>query len=84
VIIGSGITVFGNFDSIKWGNDNHFIKLETDLNGGTNYNIIGTSQLLSVPYALYAENSRNPGPKGEKGDTGKQGDKGDTGKQGEK
>ena len=81
-VIGSGTMVTGAFDSIKWGNDNHYIKLETDLMGGTNYNLIGTSQLLSVPYALYAENSRNSGPKGDKGeigDKGEKGDKGDTG-----
>ncbi len=35
----------------------YFIKTETDLNGGANYTIIGTSQLLSVPYALYAASS---------------------------
>ncbi len=81
LIIGSGTQVVGNFDSIKWGNTNHFVKLETDINGGSDYNIIGTSQLLSVPYALYAENSKNPGPKGDKGDKG---DTGDTGKLGEK
>jgi len=43
------------FDAIDWGSDVHFIKTETDPAGGTNYTISGTSQLLSVPYALYAE-----------------------------
>ncbi len=81
LIIGGGSPVIGFFDSIKWGSNNHYITLETDLNGGTNYDIVGTSQLLSVPYALYSENSKNPGPKGEKGDKG---EIGDTGKQGEK
>ncbi|RNC88053.1 MAG: hypothetical protein ED556_02370 [Winogradskyella sp.] len=51
--IGSGATT-DNFASIDWGNGTYFIKSETDPNGGTTYSIEGTSQLLSVPYALYA------------------------------
>jgi len=42
------------FSSIDWANDIFFIKTETDPTGGTNYTITGTSQLLSVPYALHA------------------------------
>jgi hypothetical protein len=52
--IGNGTLVTGNFDSIDWADGPFFIKTETDLSGGTNYTITGTSQLLSVPYALYA------------------------------
>jgi hypothetical protein len=55
--IGGGAVVTGNFSSINWSNGPYFCKTETDPNGGTNYTITGTSQLLSVPYALYAENS---------------------------
>jgi hypothetical protein len=54
--IGGGIVVCGSFDSINWTNGLYFIKTETDYNGGTNYTISGTSQLLSVPYTLYANN----------------------------
>ncbi|MCJ7449017.1 MAG: DUF1566 domain-containing protein [Bacteroidales bacterium] len=43
------------FDAINWANYTFFIKTETDPLGGTNYSITGTSQLLSVPYALYAK-----------------------------
>ena len=50
--IGDGTVVSGNFATIDWANGPYFIKTETDPNGGTNYTIIGTSQLLSVPYAL--------------------------------
>jgi len=53
--IGSGTVVSGNFSSIDWANGPYFIKTETDLKGGTNYTITGTSQLLSVPYALHAK-----------------------------
>jgi hypothetical protein len=57
VEIGTGTIVTGNFSTIDWSNGPYFIKTETDPNGGTAYTISGTSQLLSVPYALYAENS---------------------------
>jgi hypothetical protein len=43
------------FDAINWANYTFFIKTETDPLGGTTYTITGTSQLLSVPYALYAK-----------------------------
>lgn len=52
--IGNGIVLSGSFASINWGAGAHFIKTETDPSGGTNYSIFGTSELLSVPYALYA------------------------------
>lgn len=42
------------FESIDWANGPYFIQTETDPNGGTNYSITGTCQLLSVPYALYS------------------------------
>ncbi len=57
--IGSGIPVNGTFASINWENGPYFLKTETDLAGGTNYTITGTSQLLSVPYALYAKTAQS-------------------------
>ena len=53
--IGEGIVVSGTFASIDWANGPYFIKTETDPTGGTSYTISGTSQLLSVPYALHAK-----------------------------
>jgi hypothetical protein len=53
--IGSGTIVTGTFAAIDWSAGTYFIKTETDPTGGTSYNITGTSQLLSVPYALYAK-----------------------------
>ena len=52
--IGGGTVLSGNFATINWANGPFFVKTETDLNGGSNYTITNTSQLLSVPYALYA------------------------------
>ena len=54
--IGGGTVLSGNFANINWANGPYFIKTETDPTGGTSYTITGTSQLLSVPYALYAGN----------------------------
>ena len=52
--IGMGTLVSGVFSNINWGNLSHFIKLEADFNGGTTYELLGTQELMSVPYALYA------------------------------
>lgn len=49
------IVVKGDFSSIDWSSNLYFIKTETDLNGGANYTITTTSQLLSIPYALHAK-----------------------------
>jgi microcystin-dependent protein len=48
------------FNTIDWANGPFYIKTETDPTGGTNYTITGTSQLLSVPYALYAASGGIP------------------------
>jgi hypothetical protein len=53
--IGTGTVVSGDFTTIDWSNGTYFIKTETDPTGGTTYTITGTSQLLSVPYALHAK-----------------------------
>jgi hypothetical protein len=53
--IGTGTVVSGDFTTIDWGADTYFIKTETDPTGGASYTITGTSQLLSVPYALHAK-----------------------------
>jgi len=95
--IGTGIASFGDFTSIDWTDGPYFIKTGIDPLAGTNYTIEGISQLLSVPYALYAEKSGSslPGPTGpmgitgpygvtgEQGVTGPQGIQGETGPQGE-
>ncbi len=52
--IGTGMVNTGDFSAIDWGNGPYFLKTQYDLTGGSNYTITGTSQLLSVPYALYA------------------------------
>jgi uncharacterized protein (TIGR02145 family) len=46
-----------SFGDISWGTSTHFLKIEMDVNGGSNYSFMGTNQMMSVPYALYAENA---------------------------
>lgn len=59
--IGGGTPVQGTFDDITWSTANQYVKVEVDIAGGTNYVEIGNSELLSVPYALYAESAGNGG-----------------------
>jgi translation initiation factor 2 beta subunit (eIF-2beta)/eIF-5 len=55
--IGEGSVVSGSFSTINWANDKYFLQVELDPTGGTTYLSMGTSQLLSVPYALYAKSA---------------------------
>ena len=61
VVIGQGTNTSNgstsNFDNMDWGSGNHFLKIEMDATGGTNYAMIGTTQMMSVPYALYAKSA---------------------------
>lgn len=79
--IGRGTPVSGTFSSIAWGSSPYFLEIEMDITGGTNYAAAGTSELISVPYALYAENSGNSstGPTGPTGPAGATGATGPTG-----
>jgi hypothetical protein len=43
--------------SVDWGSGAKFLQVEMDIAGGTNYLDMGTQQMMSVPYALYAETS---------------------------
>ena len=55
VEIGGGTPSAGIFSGINWGAGTYYLKTETDPSGGTSYTITGTSQLLSVPYAMHAK-----------------------------
>ncbi|MBN1339246.1 MAG: hypothetical protein JXA03_07980, partial [Bacteroidales bacterium] len=57
--IGAGTPVSGVFSAIDWGSGSKFLEVELDPAGGSAYVAMGTSQLLSVPYALYSENTAN-------------------------
>ncbi|NOQ27139.1 MAG: hypothetical protein GQ564_17400 [Bacteroidales bacterium] len=55
--IGTGTNPSSDFSSIDWAVSDKFLKLEVDIDGGTSYIPIGTTQMLSVPYALFANNT---------------------------
>ena len=55
--IGTGTVLQGDFETIDWSAGARFLKVELDPEGGTNYFDMGSDQLLSVPYALYSQNS---------------------------
>ena len=58
--IGSGIAISGNFGALNWGSNAKFLKVELDTSAfGNNYSVIGTQQMMSVPYALYAKSAGN-------------------------
>jgi hypothetical protein len=68
--IGMGTVISGNFTTIPWENGPYFIEVQIDISGGTAYTISGTTQLLSVPYALYAKSAGTV--VGSSGNTGSQ------------
>lgn len=87
--IGRGTPLSGSFDNIPWESANQYVKVEVDVAGGSNYTTVGSNELLSVPYALYAQTAGNGGgggsvgPAGPQGEPGPQGPAGPQGIQGE-
>lgn len=73
-----------NLAAVNWGNGEKWLQVEIDPSGGNNYSDMGTSQLLSVPYALYSGNSvaGSTGPTGPQGLPGNNGATGPQGPQG--
>ncbi|MCP4437478.1 MAG: hypothetical protein GY810_00755 [Aureispira sp.] len=57
--VGAGTVVNGAFNTVAWGSNNYFLKVEMDESGGVAYQTMGTTQLLAVPYALHAETVTN-------------------------
>ncbi len=57
--IGKGTPVTGTFSSINWNTGIYYIKVEIDIDGGTDYIEMGIAQLISVPYAMYAKEASN-------------------------
>jgi len=77
--IGTGTTT-DDFTIIDWANGPFFIETAADITGGVTYVVMGTSQLMSVPYALYAKTSGNgAGPQGPAGIAGTNGTNGAVG-----
>ncbi len=65
VAVGNGTALTGTFSTISWGSGSKYLEVELDPTGGTSYTPVGTSQLLSVPYAVYANTAgSSAGPAG--------------------
>lgn len=77
IVIGGGSIIQGTMGGINWIGDK-YLQVEFDINNTTNYVNMGTTQLLSVPYAFYAETSGSalPGPTGATGAVGPTGPQG--------
>ena len=60
IVIGQGTATTGVFSELDWSLGSYYLGIELDT--GSGYVAMGTTQLLSVPYALYAENSGNAPP----------------------
>ena len=60
LVIGQGTANLGAFSELDWSLGSYYLGIELDTGNG--YLAMGTTQLLSVPYALYAENSGNSTP----------------------
>ena len=71
VSVGRGQIIKGNLAFIDWGLSGQFMEIAMDISGGTNYQFVGATQLLAVPYAFHATFSGNmrgaPGPVGAPG-----------------
>ena len=79
-MVGDGPASVGSFGNINWGGDQKYLQVEFDPQGGANYLLVASSQLISVPYALYAERAGNGGGgAGATGATGPNGLNGITG-----
>ena len=63
------IGTIGDLSNVNWGNGAKFLQVEVDISNSGTYTDMGTTQLMSVPYALYSANS-NIGPQGATGPTG--------------
>ncbi len=59
VNIGTGTVTLGTFTSIDWGAHSYYLQVDIDITGGTNYKFMGASQILAVPYAMYAIDVKN-------------------------
>ena len=53
--LGTGSTIQGSFSGIDWSQGPYLVQTQIDFNGGTNYQTVGNTELISVPYAKYAE-----------------------------
>jgi hypothetical protein len=79
LIIGKGTPLIGNFNTIQWSTGKKWVQIEYD-NPDAGFVNLGSSQLMSVPFALYAfNNSSSTNSNGVSGVTGVSGSTSTTG-----
>jgi hypothetical protein len=86
LVIGQGTPTSGILGNVNWGDGSKYLKIEVEVGNNGNRISMGSAQLMSVPYALYAENGGGqgtPGPAGPAGPAGPQGAQGSQGPQGQ-
>ena len=83
LLVGSGTPALGSLSAVDWANGPYFLQIELDIQNGEGYQLMGTSALASVPYALHAKTSEQAGPEGPQGEPGEQGEAGPQGEPGE-
>lgn len=59
LIIGKGSTLTGLFNYVSWALGEKWLQIEMDINGGNSYTLMGSQQLMSVPFAFYSQYSGN-------------------------
>jgi hypothetical protein len=62
LIIGQGTPISGTFSTINWALNSKFVKVELDPTGGSTFTLVGSNQLMSVPYAIYSSSSASINP----------------------
>ena len=82
LLVGSGTPSLGSLSTVDWANGPYFLQIELDIQNGEGYQLMGTSALASVPYALHAKTSEQAGPEGPQGEPGEQGPAGEQGEAG--
>jgi hypothetical protein len=55
--VNTGSGLLSSFADIPWGESTYFLQIEMDATGGMDYSLMGVNQMMSVPYALYAEST---------------------------
>jgi formylglycine-generating enzyme required for sulfatase activity len=54
LVIGSGTPQSGSFGAIEWGKNSHYLETAIDINGSKQFQVMGVTQFLSVPYAQFS------------------------------
>jgi hypothetical protein len=69
VNIGQGTPSTGTLAQVNWAKNYKFLQIEMDPTGGNTYTILGTQQMMSVPYALFSNTAGELQPKGSNSNT---------------